>query len=280
MERPVGVTEYFKKKVLILGDGAVGKTSLIRRFVVDKFSDEYITTIGTKTTKKDVVLNVGDTEWNLSLMVWDVLGQKGYSEVQNSAFRGARGVILVYDVSRPETRGSLVDYWIPRLWKVVGRLPMVIFANKIDLSPNAEVERIQLDMMGELYQCPTYATSARTGVGVEEAFRALAGELIVTTETGSGPMLQVLVAGEVDDSLVAVTDRVIMDFCKEFGDVESAMPIVKKQFTKAALDVKRPTKDALLRAMDFLSEVESGFKPPEVVSENRARRLGWVRKAN
>ena len=124
--------EYFKKKVLILGDGAVGKTSLIRRFVVDKFSDEYITTIGTKTTKKDVTLEVEGQAWNVSLLIWDVLGQKGYTEVQTSAFQGAKGVILVYDLSRPETRGSLVDYWIPRVWKVVGKLPMVLFGNKAE----------------------------------------------------------------------------------------------------------------------------------------------------
>ena len=279
MERTVGVTEYFKKKVLILGDGAVGKTSLIRRFVVDSFSDKYIATIGTKTTKKDVVVNFDGKEWNLCLMVWDVLGQKGYSEVQNSAFEGARGVILVYDVSRPESRGSLVDYWIPRVWKVVGRLPMVIFANKIDLTADANAETIQLVMMGELYQCPTHATSAKTGAGVEEAFRTLGLELIAGT---AAPRIvrQVLVAGDIDDSLVAVTDRIIMDFCREFGDIESAMPIVKQQFTKAGLDVRGPTKDALLRVVDFLSEVEAGFKPAEVVSENRTRRTSWVRKAS
>jgi len=279
MERTVGVTEYFKKKVLILGDGAVGKTSLIRRFVVDSFSDKYIATIGTKTTKKDVVVNFDGKEWNLCLMVWDVLGQKGYSEVQNSAFEGARGVILVYDVSRPESRGSLVDYWIPRVWKVVGRLPMVIFANKIDLAADANAETIQLVMMGELYQCPTHATSAKTGAGVEEAFRTLGLELIAGT---AAPRIvrQVLVAGDIDDSLVAVTDRIIMDFCREFGDIESAMPIVKQQFTKAGLDVRGPTKDALLRVVDFLSEVEAGFKPAEVVSENRTRRTSWVRKAS
>lgn len=280
MESAVDVTEYFKKKVLILGDGGVGKTSLIRRFVVDKFSDEYITTIGTKTTKKDVKLDIRGQEWNVSLMVWDVLGQKGYSEVQTSAFEGAKGVILVYDVSRPETRGSLVDYWIPRVWKVIGRLPLVVFANKIDLATDETAEQIQLKMMGELYQCPTYATSAKTGVGVEDAFRALANELIVANEHSSGPALQVLVAGDVDDTLVAVADRVIMDFCKEFGDMESAMPIVKHQFTKAGLDVKGPTKDALLRVVELLAEVESGFKPADVVSNNRTRRAGWIRKAN
>lgn len=60
------VAESYKKKVLILGDGAVGKTSLIRCSVVDKFSDEYVTTIGTRTTKKDITLQADGTEWNLS----------------------------------------------------------------------------------------------------------------------------------------------------------------------------------------------------------------------
>lgn len=272
------VPEY-KKKVLVLGDGAVGKTSLIRRFVVDTFSDEYITTIGTKTTKKDVSVELAGRTSNVTLMVWDVLGQKGYSEVQNSAFQGGKGVIFVYDVSRPETRGSLVDYWIPRVWKVAGRLPMVIFANKIDLARDARAETTQLKMMGELYRCPTYATSAKTGHGVEEAFQALALELLLASGV-AGSVRDVVVAGEVEDALVAVTDRIIMDFCKEFGDIESAMPIVKQQFTRAGLDVKGPTKDALLRAVEFLSEVESGFKPADAVSENRTRRVAWVRKAN
>ena len=272
--------EYFKKKVIILGDGAVGKTSLIRRFVVDKFSDEYITTIGTKTTKKDLSLQVDGKEWSLSLLVWDVLGQKGYTQVQTSALQGAKGVILVYDVSRPETRGSLVDYWIPRVWKVVGRLPMVIFANKADLATDPEAEKAQLQTMGELYQCTAYLTSAKTGEGVEEAFQALGRELVLAGEAGPKAMKDVLVAGDEENGLVAVTDKIIADFCREFGDVETAMPIVKQQFTRAGLDVKAPSKDGLMRVVGYLAEVENGFKPTEQVTENRNRRLAWVRKAN
>jgi len=274
------VSEYFKKKVLILGDGAVGKTSLIRRFVVDKFSDEYITTIGTKTTKKDLLLDLEGKEWNVSLLIWDVLGQKGYTEVQTSAFQGAKGVILVYDVSRPETRGSLVDYWIPRVWKVVGRLPMVVFANKSDLATDRSAEEAQLASLCELYGCTGHLTSAKSGGGVEDAFRALGEQLVRTGESGDTEMRGVLVAGDVEDSIVAVTDRIMSDFCKEFGDIETAMPIVKQQFTKAGVDVKAPTKDGLLRVIEYLAEVEQGFKPATQVSENRSRRLGWVRKAN
>ena len=272
--------EYYKKKLLILGDGAVGKTSLIRRYVVDKFSDEYITTIGTKTTKKDLTIDVGGKTWNLSLLIWDVLGQKGYTEVQTNAFQGAKGVILVYDVSREETRGSLVDYWIPRVWKVVGRMPMVIFANKADLSPDLAAEEAHLRELCDLYQCEGHVTSAKTGQNVEAAFLALGRELVLAGEGGSRAMKDVLVAGDVEDTLVAVTDRIIADFCREFGDLESAMPIVKQQFTKAGVDVKAPSKDGLLRVVDLLADVENGFKPAERVTENRSRRATWVRKAN
>ena len=100
-------TQFVKRKVLMVGEGGVGKTSLIRRFVVDKFSDDYIVTIGTKVTKKDLRIDVGARTVDLSLMIWDVLGQKGYRGIQAASFDSARGVLLVYDVTRPETRDSL-----------------------------------------------------------------------------------------------------------------------------------------------------------------------------
>ena len=281
VETRPSVPEYYKKKLLILGDGAVGKTSLIRRYVVDKFSDDYITTIGTKTTKKDITLDVGGKIWYLSLLIWDVLGQKGYTEVQTSAFQGAKGLILVYDVSRPGTRGSLVDYWLPRVWQVVGRLPMVIFANKADLAADLAAEEEQLHSLCDLYRCHGYLTSAKTGQNVEGSFLALGRDLILAGEAGAKAMAEVLVAGEPEDlGLVAVADRIIADFCKEFGDLESAMPIVKQQFMRAGVDVKAPSKGGLLKVVEYLAEVEQGFKPAEHVAENRNRRLAWVRKAN
>ena len=118
--------DFIKRKILLLGDASVGKTSLIRRFVVDKFSDDYITTIGTKVTKKDLRFDQGSRTVDLSMMIWDVLGQKGYKGIQESAFRGARGVILVFDLTRPETKASFEEYWVPRVRAVAGAIPIVI----------------------------------------------------------------------------------------------------------------------------------------------------------
>src|SRR5437773_8000902 len=72
--------DFIKRKILLLGDASVGKTSLIRRFVVDKFSDDYITTIGTKVTKKDLRLESPGKVTDLTFMIWDVLGQKRSEE--------------------------------------------------------------------------------------------------------------------------------------------------------------------------------------------------------
>jgi len=96
--------ELFKAKVLLLGDGAVGKTSMIRRFVVDQFADDYITTVGTKVSKKDISLSHEGKQVEIVMQVWDVLGQRGYAGVQETALKGARGALMVYDITRDDTR--------------------------------------------------------------------------------------------------------------------------------------------------------------------------------
>src|SRR5437879_11779614 len=110
--------EPMKSKVVLLGDGGVGKTSLVRRFVVDQYSDDYITTVGTKVSKRSLNLGSPLAEVEMVLQIWDVLGQKGYSGVQETAIKGAQGVLRVYDATNDESRRALEDYWIP----AVGRL--------------------------------------------------------------------------------------------------------------------------------------------------------------
>jgi len=83
-------SESMKAKIVLLGDGGVGKTSLIRRFVVDQYSDEYITTIGTKVSKRSLSLGHPAAEVEMAMQIWDVLGQKGYSGVQETAMKGPR----------------------------------------------------------------------------------------------------------------------------------------------------------------------------------------------
>src|SRR5437667_310534 len=96
--------EPMKSKVVLLGDGGVGKTSLVRRFVVDQYSDDYITTVGTKVSKRSLSLGSALSEVEMVMQIWDVLGQKGYSGVQETAIKGAQGVLLVRPPQEPVDR--------------------------------------------------------------------------------------------------------------------------------------------------------------------------------
>ena len=92
-----------KMKICLVGEAAVGKTSLIRRFVLDDFDDKYIQTLGTKVSKKELTLpsSVGDSELKVDMTIWDIMGQKGFRELLKEAyFYGAKGIIAVCDVDR------------------------------------------------------------------------------------------------------------------------------------------------------------------------------------
>ncbi|UCF08104.1 MAG: GTP-binding protein, partial [Thermoplasmata archaeon] len=132
------IGELVKKKVVLLGDSAVGKTSLIRRFVIDEFHDHYIETIGTKVSRKDIDLEMEEKEYSLNLQIWDVLGQKAYSSVQSKAFVGMNGALMVCDITRKETLDSLKNYWLPALIKVVQEPKLVFLTNKVDLLVDAQ----------------------------------------------------------------------------------------------------------------------------------------------
>src|SRR5512136_3320015 len=103
------------KKVVLLGDGGVGKTSLIARYVVNKFDDKYIATIGTKVSRKDIQFVKPNLIINLRMMIWDILGQKEYAKIRSASLSGAQGLILVGDLSRPESVQNLESFWIKQV---------------------------------------------------------------------------------------------------------------------------------------------------------------------
>ena len=97
-------TLQLSKKVLLLGDPSVGKTSLIRKFVHNMFNDKYISTLGTKVSSKRLIFKhpTQDQIFELKLMIWDVMGQKEYAMLHRSAYQGAQGALLVCDITRNE----------------------------------------------------------------------------------------------------------------------------------------------------------------------------------
>ncbi len=268
--------EPFKVKVVLLGDGGVGKTSLVRRFVVDQYSDAYITTVGTKVSKKSVNVGSALDEIEMIMQIWDVLGQKGYSGVQETAIKGAQGVLVVYDVTSTDTRRAIDDYWMPAVWRLAGQIPMVLAANKSDLAEDRVWAEEYLYFLAQKYACPGILTSAKTGDKVESAFKALGEQILHAAHHAAKRIDLVTPPQEPVDRLIRVTDKIMTDFCYRMGGVETGMPIVKRQLGLAGVDVRAPTAETIRAFINRLATVEQDFKAPEEIEANRDRRLGWL----
>ncbi|MCK4756926.1 MAG: GTP-binding protein [Thermoplasmata archaeon] len=185
----MAIEEIILKKIVLLGDSAVGKTSMIRRFVHDQFDDKYISTIGAKVSKKIMPVKFQGNDYEVKLMVWDILGSQGYESTQSRHIAGLNGAILITDLTKPETQKSLEEYWIPLLKEVTGGvLPTILFAgNKNDLiSGEEQVADISSNFKElESKYCKDLETrtesgcggwlmtSAKTGDNVEKGFHSL-----------------------------------------------------------------------------------------------------------
>lgn len=179
----VGMTETKEliKKICLLGDAAVGKTSLIRRYVYSSFDDKYITTIGTKVTKKSLVFKhpSQDMKVRISLLIWDILGQKEYSRLHPVYYQGAEGGLVVSDATRPATIKSLEE-WAIGFQKTVGSVPLVFLINKVDLVDRDAFDMTEAQAIADKYNARIYFTSAKTGENVEKSFLELGNILTYT----------------------------------------------------------------------------------------------------
>ncbi|MEQ8240730.1 MAG: Rab family GTPase [Cyclobacteriaceae bacterium] len=156
------------KKVILVGNFGVGKTSLVSRYVHQKFSDQYLTTIGVKVDKK--VVNVEGTE--MSLILWDIAGESSATKIPKAYTMGAHGIIYVFDVNRPETYENL-SMDIFELQKNLKDPALVVLGNKSDLADDYLIEKIKVDTQREIL-----FTSAKTGVNVDQAFQNIAKQLL------------------------------------------------------------------------------------------------------
>lgn len=177
----VSEVKPIKLKVCLLGPGAVGKTSLIRRYVSDEFSDRYISTLGTKVTKKEITMQLptnGGTR-DVNLMIWDIMGQQSFRQLlQQSYFFGAHGILGVCDVTRKESLNDLYG-WIKSAFGVTNQVPAVILGNKSDLEGQQEIHLEEISDFASNYDNATaLLSSAKTGLNVEQAFNILTQDIL------------------------------------------------------------------------------------------------------
>jgi small GTP-binding protein len=166
------MTAPLQKKICLLGSFAVGKTSLVRRYVHATFSDKYLTTLGVKVDSKE--LRVGDRD--VKLMVWDLAGEDEFQSVRSQYVRGAAGVFYVVDGTRPATATVVLELK-HRIDTELGPLPFILLQNKADLRDEWELDAARLDSLG-MSDWERMETSAATGAGVEAAFARLAGKMV------------------------------------------------------------------------------------------------------
>lgn len=154
-----------------MGDYAVGKTSLIDRYVNEKFEADYIATMGVNITLKNFKL--GDLP--VQLMLWDIGGSDKWANLRTMFYRGSSGVILVYDVTRPATFLNITHYLEDMEHTINKKLPFILLGNKVDLEHLKKIEpEIAEKLMEESNGVALFETSAKTGENVENAFKLIA----------------------------------------------------------------------------------------------------------
>ncbi|MFW9942575.1 MAG: Rab family GTPase [Candidatus Thorarchaeota archaeon] len=169
----------FVFKVILIGGGAVGKTSLLHRFVENKFSFRYKLTIGADFLSK-VIEEYPNPDTTCKLQIWDIGGQERYKFLRSSFFNGANGALVVFDVSRWHTYEEL-DEWISDLQEFAGEnVPFILIGNKVDLIEDVygEYDKESAEQFAKSQNTFYVETSAKTGENVEDAFLNLTQRMI------------------------------------------------------------------------------------------------------
>ncbi|MEE9377589.1 MAG: Rab family GTPase [Candidatus Lokiarchaeia archaeon] len=164
-------------KVLLLGAPAVGKTSILYRYIKNKFSHDYITTIGINYLTKEINLD----EKNLAkLVIWDVAGQEKFKFLRNQYYEGTHGALVIFDLTILKTYEEL-EHWLSEMFEILQKkIPFIIIGNKLDLvkevsrSIDNDIVRDYAENQDSIY----IETSAKTGENIEEAFKELAQRMI------------------------------------------------------------------------------------------------------
>lgn len=156
----------------MLGAFAVGKTSLVARYVKSIFSEKYLTTVGVKIDKKKVVVDSQE----VNLILWDLAGEDEFVQLQTSYLKGSAGYMLVADGTRSDT--LLKAFTLQRkAEEAIGKVPFLLVINKVDLQSQWEIDETALPGPREQGWFIQYA-SAKTGEGVEELFKDLTGRIM------------------------------------------------------------------------------------------------------
>jgi len=169
------MSEYEKVyKLVMLGDEAVGKTSLIIQHTEHKFNESYKMTIGTDISAK--LLEVEEqkgTKTNVYLIIWDIGGQEKYRILRESYLRGASGAMLIFDLTNKRSFMNILE-WVEEVKKFCGpEIPMILLGNKEDLKAECVVQTAEGEKLAKELNIEYYETSAKSSANVDKAFNSM-----------------------------------------------------------------------------------------------------------
>lgn len=177
-------------KIVLIGDGGVGKTAIRERYLGQEFESQYVMTIGADFAMQDDIINGKKVRYQ----IWDLAGQDRFDGVRNVYYRGALGALLIFDVTRPDSFFN-IPKWVKEIWSYNGRskIPIVLVANKIDLRQSngetisAEQGRMMAEKLTKItsqegFACHYIETSAKTGIKIQDAFSLLSENIINLAE--------------------------------------------------------------------------------------------------
>ena len=165
-------------KIVLIGDTSVGKSCLLTRFADDQFTDNYVTTIGVDFRFKTMIV----MDKIIKVQVWDTAGEERYRSITNAYYRGAEGILIVFDLTNEESFKS-IENWIKEVTVFTGKDVIIIcLGNKSDLKK--EISKNTIDEFKKRTNLEIFNVSAKTGEGVEEAFKHII-ELLIKKNTDS-----------------------------------------------------------------------------------------------
>jgi small GTP-binding protein len=161
----------FVFKITLIGDGGVGKTSLIKKYTKGSFRKEYIKTLGAQFSQYDEKIE----DSAVKLFFWDIAGQREFSFMRPTFYKGSKAAIIVFSHAEGEELSfDHISEWHDDIKKYCGDIPIVLFGNKIDLVEGKDLENSRIEkIVDDRKFLGYYKTSAKTGSGVYEAFRAI-----------------------------------------------------------------------------------------------------------
>ena len=168
-------------KILLIGDSSVGKSSILLKYIEDKFSENYVSTIGIEYKIKTLIINGK----KVLLRIWDTSGQERYRSITQNFYRNANGILFIFDITNKETFENIKN-WIIDSDSEDNQVIKVLVGNKIDIDENRKIDNDIIQKYAEKKGMKYYETSAKEGINIDLVFRKIAELILSKSEEEEG----------------------------------------------------------------------------------------------